>query len=57
MPKRWRILVEEFIDTNATVNGQVRSYIPVYEQYVNSLDLEELILWVNRLEATKKAPS
>lgn len=55
MAKRWRMLVEEFIDTPATVNGQLRSYIPIYEQYLDTLDLEELILWVNRLEgATKK---
>ena len=54
MGKRWKVIVSEWEDSNDETVG---IYNERYGQYLDTLDLEELILWVNRLEATKKAPS
>ena len=50
MGKRWKVMVEEWDG-----NKDVMAYVEAYAQSLDTLDLEELILWVNRLEATKKA--
>ena len=56
MAKRWKVTVEECAPVKTAREVAYEStYVPIYTQYLDTLDLEELILWVNRMEgATKK---
>ena len=56
MAKRWKVTVEEWDGSVACSSTEVLQvgYKPAYAQYLDTLDLEELILFVNRMEATKK---